>query len=97
MPERGRPAVHAQRAFRTGFAMTTNITEEHRRVFQTLSGTPPGRWYLFSCFCDWEPEYVISPWFVSRTPAMAITDHDCTEPDPGACRFERRAFPFTGP
>ena len=33
----GRPAVPARRAIRTGFAMTTNITEEHRRVFETLN------------------------------------------------------------
>ena len=35
--------------------MTTNITEEHRRVFEALSSGLPGRYCLFSCFCDHEP------------------------------------------
>ena len=78
--------------------MTTNITEEHRRVFEALTSAPPGRYCLFSCFCNGEPaasiavvavcppeddggdaEYVISPQFVSLTPAMTITDHDGRE------------------
>ena len=78
--------------------MTTNITEEHRRVFEALTSAPPGRYCLFSCFCNGEPaaviasvtvcppegdggdaEYVISPLFVSLTPAMTITDHDGRE------------------
>ena len=78
--------------------MTTNITEEHRRVFQALTSAPPVRYCLFSCFCNGEPaaalaavavcppeddgadaEYVISPQFVSLTPAMTITDHDGRE------------------
>ena len=80
--------VAAQCAVHTGIAMTTNITEEYRRVFEALTNGPPGRYCLFSCFYDGEPaaaiadvivcppendggeaEYVISPLFVSLTPA----------------------------
>ena len=35
--------------------MTTNITEEHRRLFETLNSGPPGRRCLFSCLCNGEP------------------------------------------
>ena len=39
--------------------MTTNITEEHRRVFETLTSAPAGRYCLFSCFCNGEPAAAI--------------------------------------
>ncbi|MDE0459651.1 MAG: hypothetical protein OXI15_20370 [Chromatiales bacterium] len=38
----------------------TNITEEHRRVFDALTGGPPGRFCLFSCFCGGEPAAAIA-------------------------------------
>ena len=38
----------------------TNITEEHRRVFEALTGGSPGRFCLFSCFCDSEPAAAIA-------------------------------------
>ena len=38
----------------------TNITEEHRRAFEALTGGPPGRVCLFSCFCDGEPAAAIA-------------------------------------
>ena len=60
VPERGRPAVPALRVYRTWFAMTTNITEEHRRVFEALTSAPPGRYCLFSCFCNGEPAAAIA-------------------------------------
>ena len=60
MPERDRPAAPARCAFRTGFAVTTNITEEHRRVFEALTSDPPGRYCLFSCFCNGEPAAAIT-------------------------------------
>ena len=40
--------------------MTTNITEEHRRVFEALTSGPPGHYCLFSCFCDGEPAVAIA-------------------------------------
>ena len=45
--------------------MTTNITEEHRRVFAALASG--------------EPEYELRPLFVSVTDDMALTDHDGRE------------------
>ena len=67
--------------------MTTNITEEHRRVFEVLISGPQGCCCVFSWFCDGEPaavavsppennsgevEYVISPLFVSLTLGMTL-------------------------
>ena len=78
--------------------MTTNITEEHRRAFDALTGGETGNFCLFSCFVSGEPaaaiaavtlcppskeggepEYLISPLFVSVTPCMPLTDHDGRE------------------
>ena len=95
MPERGHRAVPSQRT-QTGIAtMTTNITEEHRRVFEALTSGEHDNFALFSCFLGTEPaaaivavdryppakevgepEYVISPLFVSIVPGMTLTDHD---------------------
>ena len=75
--------------------MTTNITEDHRRAFEALTGGEAGNFCLFSCYCSGrpaaaiaavtvcssaqeggEPEYVISPLFISVTDDMVLTDHD---------------------
>ena len=75
--------------------MTTNITEDHRRAFEALTGGEAGNFCLFSCFLSGrpvaaiaavtvcppteegsEPEYVISPLFISITEDMVLTDHD---------------------
>ena len=78
--------------------MTTNITEEHRRVFEALTSGEHDNFALLSCFLGTEPaaaivtvnrcppaeeggepEYVVSPLFVSVTPDMKLTDHDGRE------------------
>ena len=38
----------------------TNITEQHRQVFEALTSGPPGRYCLFSCFCDGVPAAAIA-------------------------------------
>ena len=38
----------------------TNLTEQHRRVFEALTGGPLGRFCPFSCFCDGEPAAIAS-------------------------------------
>ena len=32
--------------------MTTNITEDHRRAFEALTGGEAGNFCLFSCYCS---------------------------------------------
>ena len=73
----------------------TNITEEHGRAFEALTGGRHENFALFSCFVGvtptaaivavnpcppgdhgGEPEYAVSPLFVSVTPDMKVTDHD---------------------
>ena len=55
--------------------MTTNITEDHRRAFEALTSgeavtvCPPRQE-------AGEPEYVISPLFISITEDMVLTDHN---------------------
>lgn len=74
-----------------GSTTLTNITPEHRRAFNHLSGRHAGNFALFSCFVNGEPtsaivainrhqrgDYVISPLFIAVTPGMALTDHDGT-------------------
>ena len=75
--------------------MATNITKNHRRAFEALTGGEAGNFCLFSCFLagrpaaaiaavtvcppteeGGEPEYVISPLFISITDDMLLTDHD---------------------
>ena len=71
--------------------MTTNITEEHHRAFEALTRGEASNLYLFSCFLSSrpaavtvsppseegdQPEYVISPLFISITDDMVLTDHD---------------------
>ena len=75
--------------------MATNITEEHRRAFDALTGGEAGNFCLFSCFVSGEPaaaiaavtrcppsqeggdpDFLITPLFVSVTPAMTLADHD---------------------
>ncbi len=75
--------------------MSTNITEEHRRAFEALTGGEAGSFCLFSCFVSGEPaaaiaavslcppqqeggepDYLITPLFVSVTPGMTLVDHD---------------------
>ena len=66
----------------------TNITAEHRAVFEALTSGRFDNFALFSCFVQGEPaaaivsvnrdgeEYIISPLFVALTPGMVLTDHD---------------------
>jgi hypothetical protein len=66
----------------------TNITAEHRAVFEALTSGRFDNFALFSCFVEGEPaaaivsvnregeEDVITPLFVALTPGMALTDHD---------------------
>jgi hypothetical protein len=66
----------------------TNITAEHRAVFEALTSGRFDNFALFSCFVEGEPvaaivainrdgeEYTISPLFVAITPGMVLTDHD---------------------
>jgi hypothetical protein len=66
----------------------TNITAEHRAVFEALTSGRFDNFALFSCFVAGEPaaaivsvnregeEYVITPLFVSVTASLQLTDHD---------------------
>ena len=71
----------------------TNITQEHRKVFQALTSGDYTNFALFSCFVNGEPasaivainkpagdEYQITPLFVSITPGMTLIDHEGIEP-----------------
>jgi len=69
----------------------TNITAEHKDVFQALISGKYENFALFSCFVNGEPataivtvnpdgkEFNVSPVFVSVTPGMVITDHEGVE------------------
>ena len=46
--------------------MSTNITDEHGRAFQVLTGGEAGSFCLFSCFVSGEPAAAIAA--VSRCP-----------------------------
>jgi hypothetical protein len=73
--------------------MTTNITPAHQRAFEALTSGEYGNFALFSCFVNGKPAtaivtvnedgpgYVITPLFVTLTPAMALADHDGTAPE----------------
>jgi hypothetical protein len=73
-------------------AMTTNITDAHRKAFEPLRDGSYTNFALFSCFVNGQPaaaivainpdggEYDITPLFVSVTAGMALTDHDGREP-----------------
>jgi hypothetical protein len=66
----------------------TNITAEHRTVFEALTSGAYGNFALFSCFVNGQPgtaivavnregeQYTVTPLFVAVTPAMVLTDHD---------------------
>jgi hypothetical protein len=68
--------------------MTTNITAEHRAVFEALTSSGYANFALFSCFVNGEPAaaivavnrdgdgYAITPLFVSVTPSLTLTDDD---------------------
>jgi hypothetical protein len=68
--------------------MTTNITADHRAVFQALTSGDYRNFALFSCFVNGEPaaaivavnqdgdEYANTPLFVRITPSLTLTDHD---------------------
>lgn len=72
--------------------MTTNITDNHRAVFDALTSGEYDNFALFSCFVDGKPataivavnrageDYTITPLFVSVTGDMVLTDHDGAEP-----------------
>ena len=69
----------------------TNITKEHRELWEALRNPEYTNFGLFSCFVDDEPavaivavnesdeEYNITPLFVSVTPKMSIRNHDGEE------------------
>ena len=69
-------------------AMTTNITQDHRKAFEALRDGSFGNFALFSCFVDGRPaaaivainqdggEFNITPLFVSVTDTMVLTDQD---------------------
>ena len=66
----------------------TNITAEHRAVFEALTSGRFDNFALFSCFVAGEPAsaivainrdggtYTVRPLFVAVTPGMVLTDHD---------------------
>ena len=66
----------------------TNITAEHRAIFEALTSGRFDNFALLSCFLDGQPaaaivvvgrdgeDYTISPLFVALTPGMVLTDHD---------------------
>lgn len=68
--------------------MPTNITDAHQHAFEALLSGAYDNFALFSCFVNGAPasaivaidrdddEYLITPLFVSITPAMTLTDHD---------------------
>ena len=71
----------------------TNITQEHRQVFNALTSGEYSNFALFSCFVNGEPasaivsvnkpgadEYQITPIFVSVTPGMRLIDHEGMQP-----------------
>ena len=75
--------------------MTTNITHEHRRAFETLTSGRYENFALMSCFCGGKPtaaiatvtvhpsgedEYLITPLFVPVVPRIRLTGHDGREP-----------------
>ena len=63
--------------------MTTNITEEHRRVFEALTSAPPGRYCLYSCFCNGVPAAAIA--------VVAVVAVCPPEDDGGECRVRHFA------
>ena len=40
--------------------MTTNITEDHRRAFEALTGGEADNFCLFSCYCSSQPAAAIA-------------------------------------
>lgn len=78
--------------------MNTNITAEHRDIFEALVSGDYGNFALFSCFLAGEPataivavnrdgdEYTIVPVFVAVTPGMVLTDHHGTPCGPLSTR-----------
>jgi hypothetical protein len=73
----------------------TNIAPEHVKAFRALTSDGFSNFALFSCCLNGEPAsaivavapdgaggFVVTPLFVSVTPAMVLTDHDGIEPEP---------------
>lgn len=71
--------------------MSTNISPEHVRAFEALTSGDFRNFALFSCFVDGapaaaivaitapsdgHPDHMITPLFVSVTPAMTIADQN---------------------
>lgn len=68
--------------------MSTNITDQHKNVFEAMTSGNYRNFALFSCFVNGEPataivvvtkeddEYQVTPVFVSLTDGMTITDHE---------------------
>ncbi len=55
--------------------MTTNITEDHRRAFEALTGGKAGNFCLFRCYCSGRPATAIA--------AVTVCPHaeECDEPE----------------
>ncbi len=66
----------------------TNITPEHKALFDAVTSGKYDNFALFSCFVDGKPtsaivsvvqddnEYAIRPLFVAVTADMVVTDHE---------------------
>lgn len=66
----------------------TNITPEHKALFDAVTSGKYDNFALFSCFVDGKPtsaivsvvqdgnEYAIKPLFVAVTADMVVTDHE---------------------
>ena len=68
----------------------TNITQEHREMFNAITSGDYDNFALFSCYVNGEPaasivainrdengdDFLITPLFVSITGSMVLTDHD---------------------
>lgn len=66
----------------------TNITAEHKALFEAVTSGKYDNFALFSCFVDGKPtsaivsvvqdgnEYTIRPLFVAVTADMVVTDHE---------------------
>ena len=71
-----------------GVKPQTNITAEHKALFDAVTSGKYDNFALFSCFVDGKPtsaivsvvqdgnEYAIKPLFVAVTADMVVTDHE---------------------
>ena len=74
--------------------MTTNITERHKKSFESLISGEFNNFILMSCFLDGKPAVAICsavenldgstelyPLFIAHEDWMKLTDHDGIEPN----------------